>query len=83
MLILDLEKVQISRSKQQQFLQLFLDLFGSPDQVTNKLLIPILTCQTDLNTYNKYVTTSFRPFRVPNITINKLLILLSEFLKAT
>ena len=36
MLILDLEKIQISRSKQQQFLQLFLDLFGSPDQVTNK-----------------------------------------------
>ena len=36
MLILDLEKVQISRSMQQQFLQLFLDLFGSPDQVTNK-----------------------------------------------
>ena len=32
MLILDLEKVQISRSKQQQFSQLFLDLFGSPDQ---------------------------------------------------
>ena len=36
MLILDLEKVQISRSKQQQFLQLFLDLFGFPDQVINK-----------------------------------------------
>ena len=32
MLILDLEKVQISRSKQQQFSQLFLDLFGCPDQ---------------------------------------------------
>ena len=30
--ILDLQKVQISKSKQQQFLQ-FLDLFGSPDQV--------------------------------------------------
>ena len=36
MSILDLEKIQISRSKQQQFLQLSLDLFGSPDQVTNK-----------------------------------------------
>ena len=36
MLILDLEKFQISRSKQQQFLQLFLDLFGLPDQLTNK-----------------------------------------------
>ena len=53
MLILDLEKVQISRSKQQQFLQLFLDLFGSPHQVTNK---------TDLNTYKKYITRSFWPF---------------------
>ena len=39
MLILDLENVQISRSKQQQFLQLFLDLFGPPDQVTNKQTI--------------------------------------------
>ena len=39
-------------------MQLFLDLFGSADQVTNKLLIPTLTCQTDLNTYNKYITTS-------------------------
>ena len=36
MLILDLEKIQISRSKQQQFLQLFLDLFGSADKVTKK-----------------------------------------------
>ena len=36
MLILDLEKVQISRSKQQQFLQLLLDLFRFPDHVTNK-----------------------------------------------
>ena len=36
MLILDLEKFQISRSKQQQFLQLFLDLFGLPDELTNK-----------------------------------------------
>ena len=36
MLILDLDKVQISISKQWHFLQLFLDLFGSPDQVTNK-----------------------------------------------
>ena len=36
MSILDLEKIQIFRSKQQQFLQLSLDLFGSPDQVTNK-----------------------------------------------
>ena len=39
MLILDLEKFQISRSKQQQFLQLFLDLFGLPDQLTNKWTI--------------------------------------------
>ena len=36
MLILDIEKGQISRSKQQQFLQLFLDHFGSLNQVTNK-----------------------------------------------
>ena len=36
MLIIDLERVQISGTKQQQSLQLSLDLFGSPDQVTNK-----------------------------------------------
>ena len=39
MLFLDLKKVQISRFKQQQFLQLFLGLFGFPDQVTNKKTI--------------------------------------------
>ena len=84
MLILDLEKIQISRSKEQQFLQLFLDLFGSPDQVTNKLLIRILTCQWNGSEYiQKIHDNKFRPFCVLNITINKLLILLSEFLKTT
>ena len=82
--ILDLENVQISRSKQWKLLQSFLDLFGFPDQVTNRLLIPILTCQWPGSKYNeKYITTSFRPFCIPNITPNKLLILLSEFLKVT
>ena len=81
--ILDLEKVQISISKQYQFLQLFLDLFGSPDQVTNKLLIPILTCQWNGSEYIQKYITSFQPFCVPNITNNKLSILLSEILKAT
>ena len=82
--ILDLENVQISWSKQWKLLQSFLDLFGFPDQVTNRLLIPILTCQWPGSKYNeKYITTSFRPFCIPNITPNKLLILLSEFLKVT
>ena len=71
MFILDLEKVQFSRPKQQQFLKLFFNLFESPDQITMKLLIPILTCP-DLNTCKKYATTSFRPSCVPNITIKKL-----------
>ena len=63
---------------------IILGFFWVSRSVTNKLLIPILTCQTDLNTYNKYITASFLPFCVSNIKTNKLLMILpSEFLKAT
>ena len=65
MFILDLEKVQTSRSKQYQFLQLFLDLFGFPDQVTNKLLIPILTCQWNGSEYIEKIYNKFSSFLCP------------------
>ena len=86
MLILDLEKVQISKSKQQQLLQLFLDLFGNPDQVANKWTVNSdydVSMLRILIHAKKYIATSFRPFCVPNITTNKLLILFSQLLKAT
>ena len=74
----------VSVAMTDKLLMLILDLFGSRDQVINKPIIPILTCQWPGSKYiQKHITTSFRPFCVPNITINKLLIPLSEFLKAT
>ena len=79
MLILNLEKVQISICKQKQFFKSLLKFFGSLDQVT-KYFQFWRSNGPDLNTYK---TTYSNKFSITSITINNLLVPLSEFLKAT